>query len=108
MRRRIAIRQIGLITAGAMLLSPCVREVRKVPIALKIITITGDQEAMLSQFVETIIPPTDIPGAKELNVHHFVLRMIDDCHDAESQNQFVAGLGQVDEATHRIFSKSLS
>lgn len=84
----------------------CVRETRKISIALKNITITGDQEALLSEFVGTIIPPTDIPGAKELNVHHFVLRMIDDCHDAESQNQFVTGLGQVDEATQRLFGKS--
>jgi hypothetical protein len=86
MKRRIALKQLGLITAGAMILPTCVKEVREVSIALKNIALTGDQETLLAEFVGTIVPKTDIPGASELKVHEFVLRMVDDCHDKEVGN----------------------
>ena len=108
MNRRIALKQLGMITAGAMILPSCVKEVRKVSIALKNIVITGDQEALLADVVGTIIPTTDLPGASDLKVHEFVLRMVDDCHDAESRQQFVTGLSQLDEVTKKRFDKSFS
>jgi len=42
--------------------------------------------------VEAIIPKTDSPGAKELNLHLFVLKMVDDCHSEEDQQRFLEGL----------------
>lgn len=106
MKRRIALKQIGLITAGAMILPSCLHKAKEVSIALKNIVITGDQEAVLAEIVQTIIPATDIPGAKDINVHQFVLRMLDDCHDTETQQKFVTGLSQVDELTRKRFDKS--
>ena len=41
---------------------------------------------------------TDIPGAKALNVHHFILKMVDDCQDKESQQQFISGLSIIEKA----------
>jgi Gluconate 2-dehydrogenase subunit 3 len=108
MNRRVALRQLGMITAGAMILPSCVKEARKLSITLKNILITGDQEALLADVVGTIIPTTDIPGASDLRIHEFVLRMVDDCHDAESQQQFVTGLSQLDEVTKKRFDKSFS
>lgn len=106
MNRRVALKQMGLVTAGVMLLPACVRDVKQVSVALRNIVITGDQEVLLAEIVGTIIPATEIPGAKELNIHQFVLRMVDDCHDAESQQHFVTGLGQVDESSKKQFGKS--
>lgn len=108
MNRRIALKQMGFLTAGAMLLPACVREAKQLSMVLKNIVITGDQEALLAEIVGTIIPATDTPGAKELNVHQFVLRMVDDCQDTENQQDFVTGLGQVEEATNERFAKSFS
>jgi hypothetical protein len=106
MNRRIALKQLGFITAGAMILPSCVHQAKEVSIALKNIVITGDQEAVLAEIVQTIIPATDIPGAKDIQVHQFVLRMIDDCYDTEDQQKFVTGLTQVDELTKKRFDKS--
>ena len=106
MNRRIALKQIGFISAGVMLLPACVRQAKEVSITLKNIVITGDQEALLSEIVQTIIPATDIPGAKDLNVHQFVLRMVDDCYDTENQQKFVTGLLHVEESTKKRFDKS--
>lgn len=100
MNRRIALKQLGFITAGAMILPSCVHQAKEVSIALKNIVITGDQEAVLAEIVQTIIPATDI------QVHQFVLRMIDDCYDTEDQQKFVTGLTQADELTKKRFDKS--
>jgi hypothetical protein len=98
MKRRIALKQLGFITAGAMILPSCVQQVKQATIQLTNIIVNGDQEALLAEIAETIIPATDIPGAKALNVHHFVLKMVDDCQDKESQQQFISGLSQIEKA----------
>lgn len=105
MKRRRALKQLGFITAGAMILPSCVQQVREATIPLKNLILNGDQELLLAEIAETIIPVTDIPGAKALNAHHFVLKMIDDCHDKESQLQFVSGLSQVEKAVKAKFDK---
>ena len=106
MNRRIALRNLGFITAGALLLPSCGKEVKAVTIALKNIAISGDQEAVLAEIVNTLIPATDIPGAKDFNVHQFVLHMVDDCYSPESQQEFVNGLAQVDGAAEKKYNKS--
>jgi hypothetical protein len=106
MNRRIAIKQMGLITAGAMLLPACVKSARELTIALSHISITGDQEFLVGDIVSCIIPTTDTPGAGDLNVHHFVLRMVDDCYSPEDQQNFLAGLIQVDQSAEKMFGKS--
>ena len=105
MKRRIALKQLGFITAGAMVLPSCVQQAKEATIALKNIIINGDQEMLLAEIAETIIPATDIPGAKALNVHHFILKMVDDCQDKESQQQFISGLSLVEKAVKEKLDK---
>ena len=105
MKRRIALKQLGFITAGAMILPSCVQQAKEATIALKNVIINGDQELLLAEIAETIIPATDIPGAKALNAHHFILKMVDDCLDKESQQQFSSGLSQVEKAVKEKFNK---
>ena len=42
----------------------------------------------LAELVDLIIPQTDTPGGKELGVHNFVIKMIEDCADEEQQAAF--------------------
>lgn len=104
--RRVALKQLGLITGGVLLLPMCARQPKQPTIALKNLVITGDQEALLAEVSEAIIPATDIPGAKALEVPKFVLRMVDDCYDADAQKSFVAGLAQFDEEAQKKIGKS--
>lgn len=106
MNRRIAIKQLGFITAGAMLLPSCVKPARPVSVALKHLSITGEQEGMLAEIAETIIPATDIPGAKQMNLQAFVLRMVDDCQTPEAQKQFETGLTSFEDEVKKKYSKS--
>ena len=108
MNRRIALQQLGFISVSALLLPSCVTQERKVSIALKNITITGDQEVLLSEIAEAIIPATDAPGAKEMNLQSFVLRMVDDCQDSETQKEFERGLGEFEKAVDKKYSRSFA
>lgn len=107
MNRRIALKQLGLITAGAALLPACVNEAAKATsIALKNIKVTGGQEAILAEVADTLIPATDIPGAKAMNLQQFILRMVDDCQSAEAQKDFESGLTAFEESVDKKFGKS--
>lgn len=107
MNRRIALKQLGLLTAGAALLPACVRDTAKsASITLKNIHISGGQEFVLAEIAETLIPTTDIPGAKAMNAHHFVLRMVDDCQPEEAQKEFEKGLADFEKAVEEKHGKS--
>lgn len=86
-----------LITGGAMLLPSCVKNHKPVSIELKNIKISAPQEDLLAEITEIIIPATDTPGAKDIGLHKFVLRMVDDCYEPEEQQTFLTGLSQFEE-----------
>jgi len=90
--RRVAIQQLLFICAGAAVLPSCYRKEEKVSIPLTNIRVSGDQEKMLAELAETIIPKTDTPGAKDLSAHLFVLKMVDDCFPKEKQDKFILGM----------------
>lgn len=69
---------------------------------------TPQQEALLASLTETIIPKTDTPGAKELNVHQFIQKVVADCYDKASQTKFQKGLDTADELAKKSFGKSFS
>src|SRR6218665_1941113 len=92
MERRTAIRHMALLCASAMLLPSCLENKKSTSLDLKQLTVTAEQEQLLAELVETIIPKTDTPGARELGVHLFVLKMVDDCYAKEEQEKFLSGL----------------
>ena len=92
-----------LIASGAVLLPASLRGANGASIRLETLKIDADQEAVLAEFVETLIPKTDTPGAKELKVHFFVLKMVDDCHGPEEQKLLVDGLAAVDNLAEKQF-----
>jgi hypothetical protein len=107
MNRRIALKQLGLITAGAAMLPACVKESAKATsIALKNIKVSGGQEAVLAEIADTLIPATDMPGAKAMNVHQFILRMVDDCQTTEAQRDFEKGFIAFEAAVDKKYGKS--
>ncbi|HVW97275.1 MAG TPA: gluconate 2-dehydrogenase subunit 3 family protein [Mucilaginibacter sp.] len=92
MNRRTVIKNLALVIGGAVLLPSCVREDGTSYVKLKHVDIDEDQQKLIADVAETIIPKTDTPGAKDLNLPAFVLKMIDDCFDKKQQRDFLAGL----------------
>ncbi len=103
--RRIALKNALLIAGGAALLPRSLRGEKDASIALEHLAMTSADEQLLASIVETLIPETDTPGARELNVHLFVLKMVDDCHSPEEQRRFAAGLSQVNAFAKRQTGK---
>lgn len=92
MNRRAALRTLLYIAGGTLVLPACFRESGKASIDLTNLSITESDEQLLAELTETLIPATDTPGGKELLLHLFVLKMVDDCHTPEEQEQFTKGL----------------
>jgi hypothetical protein len=90
--RRIAIKNLLFIAAGTTLLPSCFGGQNESTLVLKNISINGDQEQILSEFCETIIPATDTPGAKDVGAHLFAIKLIDECSTKNEQRAFEKGL----------------
>ena len=108
MERRLAIKQILIMAGGLALLPSCLREAGKASIQLKNIVVNLDQELLLAEIAETIIPKTNTPGAKDLKLHLFVLKMLDDCHDEKDQQLFLKGLDRLKDLAQEQYSSSFA
>jgi Gluconate 2-dehydrogenase subunit 3 len=105
MQRRTAIQKISLAIGGTVLLPAWAKAWDKESLQCGSIIISNSQEKQLAEIVEAIIPETDTPGAKDLNIHLFVTKMITDCYDKKSQKTFTNGFTSVDSTAQRQFSK---
>lgn len=92
--RRKALKQFVFVSAGLAIIPSCMQDRSKSALLLKKISIGSDDEAMLAELSETIIPKTTSPGAKDISAHLFVLKMVDDCTKKEDQEIFIKGMNE--------------
>jgi hypothetical protein len=93
MDRRTALRYVTLSGAAAMLLPGCLTDKKKVSVALANLQVTAEDEALLAELADTILPAAgDKPGAKQLETHLFTLVMVDDCVAPGDKEKFMKGL----------------
>lgn len=105
MDRRSLIKTCLVFTAGVVVMPSCLHEKSKSSLLLKNIQIDGEQEQLLAELTETIIPKTNTPGAKDVSAHLFTLMMVDDCYGPADQKKFVAGLNAFEDMAKKKFSK---
>jgi hypothetical protein len=108
MNRRTVIKNLALAIGGAVLLPSCLHPDGSSYIQLKHISITADQQKLIGDISETIIPKTTTPGAKDLNLPAFVLKMLDDCYTKKDQQAFLVGLGQFNDMVNKKYNISFS
>ncbi len=105
MKRRQAILSISGLIGGALLSYTGYRWFR--------LTSSPDFQYLLSNkklvatLTDIIIPKTDSPSASESHVHEFVIKMIMECSDSKTQNNFLDGLANVEKESQLMFNKSL-
>ncbi|PVH26191.1 gluconate 2-dehydrogenase subunit 3 family protein [Sphingobacterium corticibacter] len=92
MKRREVIKQMFVMAGGLLIASSCDFSGKKASIALQNIDFSADDEELLGRLVNVIIPESDSPGGKSLNLHLFVMKMLDDCASPEQQEAFLVGL----------------
>ncbi|MBE7177329.1 MAG: gluconate 2-dehydrogenase subunit 3 family protein [Mucilaginibacter polytrichastri] len=108
MKRRTAIKQALIFAGGLALLPSCMREQGKSSVKLNHLDISADEEDFLAEVCETLIPKAGTMGAKDLNLHLFVLKMVDDCHSPDDQKQFKTGIGNLDERCEKENGKKFA
>jgi hypothetical protein len=64
--------------------------------------------ALLNEIAETIIPATDIPGAKAAKVGEFMKTMVTDCYTTAEQKTFMSGISSLQDACKKMHSKSFA
>ncbi|MGZ8556718.1 MAG: gluconate 2-dehydrogenase subunit 3 family protein [Chitinophagaceae bacterium] len=67
---------------------------------------TQEDITYLNELADTVLPPTDTPGAKEANVGQFISRMITDCYDEKEQQIFMDGMNSINEISTNRFGHS--
>jgi hypothetical protein len=68
--------------------------------------LSADQEKMLPELADIIIPTTKTPGAKAAGVGPFISMMVRDCYPKEAQKVFVKGLEDLEDRSKKAYSKS--
>lgn len=106
MQRRSAIKNLALTIGGTIVLPAWANAWSKESLQNNTFKISYTKEALLAEIVETIIPKTDTPGAKELGADKFILKMVADCYDKKSQDIFAKGLVSVDELSKKEYAKT--
>jgi hypothetical protein len=104
MKRRAALKGISMAVAGLVALPAWASGWNPASLG-QVFAVPLSEEVLLAELVETIIPETDTPGAKSLEVHRFVLRMIQDCYGEAAQNNLKQGLVAVDQVATGAFEK---
>ncbi len=70
--------------------------------------ISPEQEKLLAEVADVIIPATSTPGAKEAGVKDFIIRVIRDCYEKKDQDDFYAGLDRLDKKASGKFGKGFT
>lgn len=106
MNRREALTRVAWIMGGTVIganlfLEGCTREAGR--------TVEGlfepDTVDFLGDIADTILPPTDSPGAKEAGVGSFIPVMVRDCYTESDQQVFVEGLTALEQASTDKFGR---
>ena len=105
MKRRSAIKNVSMALGGLVSLPTWASGWTSQSIG-QFSNLATNDEALLAEIVETIIPETNTPGAKSLKVHQFAMRMINDCYGEVAQNTIKQGLVLINELSQQNCQKS--
>lgn len=93
------------LAVGGMLVLPGCENWTTKSVTLQDSFLSLEEDELLAEIVGTIIPATDTPGAKELQVHKFVQKMLEDCFEKEVQQKVVNGLGKIEKMADKSYGK---
>ncbi|ACU05835.1 gluconate 2-dehydrogenase subunit 3 family protein [Pedobacter heparinus] len=109
MNRREAVRSVAFLMGGALsattigvFLESCNSPSTKTNGTL----FTDDQQKLITEVADIIIPTTSSPGAKAAGVGPFISMMVKDCYPDDAQKAFVKGLEDLDKQSKETYKKS--
>ncbi len=67
-----------------------------------------DDQNLLGEIMETIIPETTTPGAKSLKLNLFAQRIVSDCYGPEAKTTLKQGLALTETTAQQTFGKAFA
>lgn len=104
MNRRTVLKRLSLVTGGVIASAGGIKlyHLYKAPP----LSLLEAYRPLLADLADAIIPPTDSPGAKSAGVGDIVAKLVRDCTDRKSQNNFMDGLVALADRAERKYGKS--
>lgn len=106
--RRDALQRLTLLLGGALSAQLTAGLLGQVINLGPSVSVSAEQQKLLAELADTIIPATDTPGAKEAGAEQFIVRVLRDCYVREEQEKFYAGLARLEEESHRLHHKGFA
>ncbi|MEI6714987.1 MAG: gluconate 2-dehydrogenase subunit 3 family protein [Verrucomicrobiota bacterium] len=105
MNRREAVQRITLLLGGVLSTQLTAGLMGQVINTGPSLPFNADQELLLSEIADVIIPTTDTPGAKAAGVEKFIIRLVRDCYIKPEQQTFHDGLAKLEADCKEKFGK---
>ncbi|MCB0648969.1 MAG: gluconate 2-dehydrogenase subunit 3 family protein [Saprospiraceae bacterium] len=113
MNRRDALQKVAILMGGAVsaptliaVLEGC--KSKETSAESVVFGFSSEDQNLLAELAEVIIPKTDTAGAKEAGVGPFIELMLKDCYTEGQQQHFIAGMGTVKEEAKKLGSDFVS
>ena len=74
----------------------------------KPVLFTADQDALVADLADVIIPTTKTPGAKAAKVNEIIDVVLKDCYKQPDQQRFIDGLTQTQKLSQDAYGKTFS
>lgn len=105
MKRREAIQQAALMMGGLLSAPTLAGAMGRITNTGPSVSVSAEQEALLAEVADVIIPTTTTPGAKAAGAEKFIVRVMRDCYPKSDQESFYAGLAKLDTTSKTKFGK---
>ncbi|GAB3167696.1 gluconate 2-dehydrogenase subunit 3 family protein [Telluribacter humicola] len=106
MNRREAVQRIALLMGGALSAPVMAGAMGEKIYDGPSLNVTAEQEALLAELADVIIPTTKTPGAKAAGAEKFIVRVMRDCFPLKDQETFYNGLARLNTESKTKFGKS--
>ncbi len=113
MFRREALRRVSWMMGGALsaptitaFLQACETKKATSEAGAALQFLTEDENELVMEISELIIPTTDTPGAKAAKVNEFIDLMLADCYPEKDQKSFKAGLVTVEDESKKTYDNA--
>lgn len=74
--------------------------------SFKPLFLSAEQAAVIAELAETILPKTQTPGAKDLNIDRFIDKMLHQVFSPDKQQLFVTGLNEFEKQSKELNGKT--
>ena len=105
MKRREALHRAALMMGGILSAPTLAGAMGCVTNLGPSVAVSVEQEALLAEVADVIIPTTSTPGAKAAGAEKFIVRVMRDCYPKADQDSFYAGLAKLNADSKTKFGK---